>query len=573
MDWKNHILTAEGCQEAAREFLPMAKEEFLVTLANKGLYKRALKDLDSLEQAAAQLGPDGKLQVQLGDVTVTLNNPLGESECTCPSKTICKHVLMAVLTAAELAQGGEEHAENGEENAENEEAYLALRLADVTELRKKAGKRVWDDAMRLLREGGRAVFEEGDMLSALLGLENMTVFFPKQDSIQSAVCKCGAKGLCRHKVAAILSYLEENGLLLEQNERKTASFFSENELALLENAMQFILIVFEKGILNCGDTEHETASQFSLRFDGAGMGNFARLFRALSSDIKSMQTKHVSFKAEETFARLSRLYHLTSLLLKNQQNSEIASSFIESSRSEYFPVLSGSFIGLGAYPWKTQSGYAGVTALVYYEQKKCVCTFSASTADFYEKTEQLSDFNHLSGTYSLHNHWMDGISIKEAASSSFTLKNFQINAQNRISDSKKTSYIQGGAVNAQQLESLALPLAKDYIPENSFDYFGRRRAESLYLVPCARIQDISFDKAKQTLYFVMQCQTGEEIGGMLPYSDVNSTAVRFLEAMGGKSDFKTSFLCFARSGYFQPVSAADQKMVFSFYFNEKGGKK
>ncbi len=72
-----------------------ADEDFLVSLANKGLYKRAVKDIDGV-------APDIKIngdtaEVSVSGETVTLKAPLTECKCSCVSRTVCRHILSAIL--------------------------------------------------------------------------------------------------------------------------------------------------------------------------------------------------------------------------------------------------------------------------------------------------------------------------------------------------------------------------------------------------------------------------------------------------------------------------------------------
>ena len=100
-----------------KQRLQGANEEYLTGLTNKGIVKRACKDL---EQAALSLTEEEScLTVQVEDATCTLVYPLGESKCSCPSRSICKHIVMAVLYARDLYNSGNEGSrETVEENRE-----------------------------------------------------------------------------------------------------------------------------------------------------------------------------------------------------------------------------------------------------------------------------------------------------------------------------------------------------------------------------------------------------------------------------------------------------------------------
>ena len=99
MDRKDYIINGNGCHASAGQFVPFANEAFLVTLANKGLYKRALKDMETTGLVELTV-TNGRLQIRLDDITVSLDPNVAQSTCSCPSKTVCKHILMGILVAA-----------------------------------------------------------------------------------------------------------------------------------------------------------------------------------------------------------------------------------------------------------------------------------------------------------------------------------------------------------------------------------------------------------------------------------------------------------------------------------------
>lgn len=91
MDWKDRLEDID--------------DDYLVGLSNKGIVKRAYKDK---EEVAAQIGEMGEeASVKVGSETVTVRFPLGESKCTCPSRSMCRHVVQAILVLREscLKQG------------------------------------------------------------------------------------------------------------------------------------------------------------------------------------------------------------------------------------------------------------------------------------------------------------------------------------------------------------------------------------------------------------------------------------------------------------------------------------
>lgn len=75
--------------------LSAANEDTLTALANKGLYKRALKDIEGLSAEYTEV--DDTIQIAVGGEQCVIRFPFEKSTCSCPSRTVCRHILGAIL--------------------------------------------------------------------------------------------------------------------------------------------------------------------------------------------------------------------------------------------------------------------------------------------------------------------------------------------------------------------------------------------------------------------------------------------------------------------------------------------
>ena len=75
--------------------LSLADEDFLISLANKGIYKRAGKDIEGISPEITDNG--NSAEVKIGGETVTVKVPLTDCKCTCVSRTVCRHIIGALL--------------------------------------------------------------------------------------------------------------------------------------------------------------------------------------------------------------------------------------------------------------------------------------------------------------------------------------------------------------------------------------------------------------------------------------------------------------------------------------------
>jgi hypothetical protein len=72
-----------------------ADEDSLIALANKGIYKRACKDIDGIKPEFTE--NQDSISVSVGGETVTVKSPLSESQCSCVSRTVCRHIIGAIV--------------------------------------------------------------------------------------------------------------------------------------------------------------------------------------------------------------------------------------------------------------------------------------------------------------------------------------------------------------------------------------------------------------------------------------------------------------------------------------------
>ena len=81
-------------------------ESFLLTLTNKGIYNRSVKDLDNIinntpDKISIEEAEDNKIKVTIDTgekIEVILNDQdIKASKCNCPAKDICKHIIMSLL--------------------------------------------------------------------------------------------------------------------------------------------------------------------------------------------------------------------------------------------------------------------------------------------------------------------------------------------------------------------------------------------------------------------------------------------------------------------------------------------
>ena len=140
--------------EGLKKNLMSADDEYLISLSNKGILKRACKDIESAKIKVSYI--DGSAYVDIDGVQCVILDPLAESTCTCPSRSICRHIITAILwLKKELLSENEtdKSEENNKQSAVKEKAEQLdreLREFPIEKLQKAMKKKYYNEYVRLL---------------------------------------------------------------------------------------------------------------------------------------------------------------------------------------------------------------------------------------------------------------------------------------------------------------------------------------------------------------------------------------------------------------------------------------
>ncbi|WP_043922976.1 SWIM zinc finger family protein [Leadbettera azotonutricia] len=585
MDREGDLVNLSASPEAAAlapAFKVFAEEGFLLTLTNRGVYNRSRRDYDALTDSVTLSAEEGRLAVNFGDVKVILDRNIAQSRCSCPAGTTCRHIVMALFAAEELAR--QQAAVETEQAAD----FSELEQISLETLKKEGGKKNYEAALNFLREDFEVEFsggqESGEMLAIYIEAFDITVYFPREESIGASVCKCGEKGLCLHRLIAILAFQKERELIdldaefaagLNASTGTGISF-----LSLLENARAYTGSLIDKGLMSADDTDIEGARQLSLKLEGAGIGNLSRLFRSAATDMENMGAKNAAFDPTRTFSTLSRIYTTISLILARPEDTERRTALIEKSRSVYRTLPLGHFIGLGAHPWQTRSGYAGVTVLVFHNEKNVFRTYTVSMADFYEGTQSMTNFQGLKSLMTStknreeNAHWDTDNSLQTISRSAFTLRNFKLNDEGRLSSSRGTHYSFQGKTTLEKIDEMKDSIVAESSPVSEgeiektlvYDYFEKNSGRKYRFAIAESITNCEYDRVNQKLTFTIN-SGGDGLPAFISYSAINKGAIKYIEALAKMNFTRRCFIGETGPQGFIPLSMITCAGVENFYFS------
>ncbi|MFP3041179.1 SWIM zinc finger domain-containing protein [Treponema primitia] len=596
MDREGDLVNLNASPEAAAlapAFKVFAEEGFLLTLTNRGVYNRSRRDYEALADPVTLFAAEGRLAVNFGDVKVLLDRNIAQSRCSCPAGNTCRHIVMALFAAEEFARqqaaadssgtdaagqaaAGSTNADAAERTA-GSAGFAELEEISLETLKKEWGKKNYEAALNFLREDFEVEFtggqESGEMLAAHIEAFDITVYFPWENSISTSICKCGERELCLHRIIAILAFQRDRELIGLDAEFAAVTNDTDGTgvsvLSLLENARVYTASLIDKGLMSADDTDIEGARQLSLKLDGAGIGNLSRLFRSAATDMENMGAKNAAFDPVRTFSTLSRIYTTISLILARPEDTERRTALIEKSRSVYRTLPLGHFTGLGAHPWQTRSGYAGVTVLVFHNEKNVFRTYTVSMADFYEGTQGKTNFHGLKSMMTRGDHWDAGFSLQTISRSAFTLRNFKLNDEGRLSSSRGTHYSSQGKTTMEKIneikDSVAADVAIEEIP--AYDYFEKSSGRKYRFAIAESISDCEYDRVNQKLTFTINSD-GDELPSFISYSAINKGAIKYIEVLAKINFTRRCFIGETSPQGFIPLSMITCAGVENFYFSD-----
>lgn len=150
-------------------------DDYLTGISNKGIVKRAYKDLETIpcmaagqnlqEAAAKQLqdmafAAQEVLELTVGEETVQIRLPFGESTCSCPSRSICRHVVQGIL-AMKAAFAANEVVENKTAATANETVEAEKEAATSEAVEHKSVK---DRSDKVQSDGNKTIDNANDIV-------------------------------------------------------------------------------------------------------------------------------------------------------------------------------------------------------------------------------------------------------------------------------------------------------------------------------------------------------------------------------------------------------------------------
>ena len=378
--------------EELKRLLGQTDDEYLTGLCNKGTVKRAYKDLE--QEAPTVIWTEDGAQVTLKETVCGIRVPLGESTCSCPSRSICRHLITAILyLKKELVKDEPESgtdasmAPDMQTEVQKDEDHMVQELLAVP-LKKLKGAcktRKYREFLNHIEAGDFPEIREGTVITVRIPWENSTVKL--LNPLEYSSCTCHSKELCTHKAQAILAFqLKKKATTLEELKRLSESEeeWDFQELAQVADTIkEGIRLHLMTGLSRLSPEAAGSMERLAVISHGAGLADFETRCRDVAGEYQNYFERSAAFRTEVITGKLLGLYHMANKLemaKKTEEVRKLAGTF----RDTYYPVSQLHLTAIGGRSFRNNAGYEGE---IYYfletDQKKWY-TWTDARPTFYE---------------------------------------------------------------------------------------------------------------------------------------------------------------------------------------------
>lgn len=561
--------------EQLRRLLATFDESGLIALANKGLVRRAQKDLDA----------GGLSHEETADVIVVCGPgwtvrmpPQGPTHATDDTKAtgITRQILTATMylrdvwasmttggsPVADVVQKLTRSANEGVGESSAGSPSLALRVSspnaserttgdppaatireqflaiDPDAIRSWAGQRTFEAGRRLLESVPKVEIEETACLvirfvghdvearvlpaanarSAGKWLDQVLTTAPKSQQTEWVVA--GALALQRMAGVNLAG-------VAESLPRDDGAPRSRHEI--LASVRGLLASMLTTGLAHPSSQMRERLLTLSVSAVGVHLPRLARLLRSLADDVSLILARDAKADIARLLDRLVMASVLSSAI--TAAGDRPALSLIGQPRTEYMPVGDLSLAGLGAFPWRTASGFEGLTVLFWEASGQRLLTWSNS--------RPISTTGRFDPAHAFRNEtiWPGGASAEQLARSQFRLRDARLNALGRLSGSQQSSVSDISPLRLDTLDfgrrafsdwgELATHLRRSAaIGLREFNPLDR-----LVILRPHRWGERVFNELGQPFSWSFLDPHGGSLEVSLPWADLHETPIEFLEAV------------------------------------------
>ncbi len=513
--------------EELRELLGQLDDDYLIGLGNKGILKRAYKDLEQ-ESPVADWQQD-QVQVKLKEETCAIRVPLGESSCTCPSRSMCRHIVTAILWL-KGQQGQQAPEESGEPSEESQEVsgeppedspkfaeFLELPLERLV---KACGVSHFRKLLAHVRAEQLPPVEVSSIVTVELPWEQAAVKL--LEPLDYSTCSCHSRELCTHKAQALLIWrLREGACTLQDLEggQEEKELDLDQMRSTCQSVRESVKMQLCTGLSRQSPEISESMERLAVISHRAGLADMERSLRETAAEYAQYFDRQASFREEELLGRLLELYRLAGDI-QGEEDSRLVRELAGSFKDTYELEGRLRLVGMGSRSFKSMAGYEGEIYYFLDTRNGRFLTWTDARPTFYEGSGRKPP-------RALENSqapWGLNCSREQLLGMEIELADAKLASGGRLSSSQETK---GELLGAKDIcaEEVSRRIVWDYrrLLEGG--------VEKQALLGAVRWGEASFDKVQQRFFWELFDIEGRRLYVSLRYTKEEKLTIRLLERL------------------------------------------
>lgn len=356
---------------ALRASLAAFDDAVLVALANRGLVRRAHRDVEDGKLRLVSAG-DGKAVVEADGQLVTLDTSGPRTaDCTCKSVAVCRHRIAVVL----FLRNVEEAATGEDAEGRAEEIVAAL---DPAALERWSGKASWRAALELMDSATHVEVSANAVAVGFAELEE-PVRILRGHGFDAIVSKAGKSRAKAYHAAAVLAARRHFGAARPEtagDDIDSAPEAVEVDRAFLDRVAESLCEVAALGFNLAPLPLEESLFELSVSSRADSLPRLAALLRAIAAQVRLRRQRALGFDPDRMLELAATAFALTRALAGG--DPERTAGLAGKLRREFMSAAPLQLIGCGGERWSTDAGARGVTA--WFIEPEAGCWLSTTLA-------------------------------------------------------------------------------------------------------------------------------------------------------------------------------------------------
>ncbi|MGN1456606.1 MAG: SWIM zinc finger family protein, partial [Acutalibacteraceae bacterium] len=305
--------------------------------------------------------------------------PLGERKCTCPSRSVCRHIITSILwlknnLSDNINSDSDDNQQSEATTDENTDVKIPdeltneLSLFPLQAIQKAMKKQYYSD---FVYDAGKGILPEIEETSVL------AVKFPKEDitvrlisPLEYSTCTCHSRELCRHKAAAILAWQLKHKIITPELMLTYIEPTNRVDVRKVHSAAEtvrnFLFDMLSNGLVRLSDDISDRAEYASAMCHNARLADCERLMREIGNRLQSYIDHTADFNTDILFSVIMDCITLLEKILKTD-DQKLLSSYLGEFKSSYSLTDTLELIPVAKRHFSSASGYEGT--LYYFLNK------------------------------------------------------------------------------------------------------------------------------------------------------------------------------------------------------------